>query len=378
MEAQSKILSGELTVEDYARSLLSRIKDRDSTVKAWAYLDPGRVLSEARKLDAVPEEERGPMHGIAIGVKDVIYTKAGALILGKTTTTEFAATVRGPVTTNPHNSSRTPGGSSSGSGASVGDMQVPISLGTQTGGSTIRPGSYNGIFALKLTWGSHLARSSKELQSHSRHPGPVRKINPRSATPIPHSRRRRRRPLPLLRCKGSQISLPKNRTLAQTHRHIGPGTAAAFELPRELLANHGAIVEEIELPSSFDGLPEAYCIVLHSDGRVAFLPEYRLDKSKLWPSLVAHVDNEHKISRKQQLESWDKIAMLRPRIDEIAGNMWTALHTPVVNVPGFKSVNGMPIGLSLVGPRYRDQHPLQVAEAVGKIFGAEGGWRSQL
>lgn len=197
-EVAAQIRNGELTVEQYARSLLSRIAARDPVVKAWAYLDPDLVIREAKRLDQVPVEERGPLHGIAIAVKDVIYTKgkelvfhnelsliiasdmttqfnspiyendapkvdaaliiilrkAGALILGKTKTTEFAATVKGSKTTNPHDSGRTPGGSSSGSGAVVGDFQAPISLGTQTGGSTIRPGSFNGVYAFKPTWNS--------------------------------------------------------------------------------------------------------------------------------------------------------------------------------------------------------------------------------
>ena len=84
----------------------------------------------------------------------MVLRKSGALILGKTCTTEFAATTVGPKTKNPHDSSRTPGGSSSGSGAAIGDFQAPIGLGTQTGGSVIRPGSYNGIYAYKPTWNS--------------------------------------------------------------------------------------------------------------------------------------------------------------------------------------------------------------------------------
>jgi len=92
----------------------------------------------------------------------IILRKAGALILGKTTTTEFAATTQGPPTTNPHDSSRTPGGSSSGSGAVVGDFQAPIALGTQTGGSTIRPASFNGIYGFKPTWNS-ISRRTEDL-----------------------------------------------------------------------------------------------------------------------------------------------------------------------------------------------------------------------
>ncbi|PNP73778.1 hypothetical protein FNYG_12968 [Fusarium nygamai] len=74
-DVAAKIRDGQLTVEEYAQSLLGRIKERDPVVKAWAYLNPDQVLEQARKLDAVPKEDRGPLHGVAIAVKDVIYTK---------------------------------------------------------------------------------------------------------------------------------------------------------------------------------------------------------------------------------------------------------------------------------------------------------------
>ncbi len=171
-EALALMKDGSLTVEAYSRSLLERIQERDHVVKAWAYLDPDFVIAQAKKLDAIPAEKRGPLHGVAVGVKDVILTKgmksclvfrgkmlmllidmptahnspiykgepaplvdaapiitlraAGALIFGKTTTTEFASTVDGGPSTNPHDPIRTPGGSSSGSGAAVGDFQVGI------------------------------------------------------------------------------------------------------------------------------------------------------------------------------------------------------------------------------------------------------------
>lgn len=74
-KALALMQKGDLTVEGYAKSLLARIKERDEVVKAWAYLDPDFVLLQARKLDQIPAEKRGPLHGIAIGVKDVILTK---------------------------------------------------------------------------------------------------------------------------------------------------------------------------------------------------------------------------------------------------------------------------------------------------------------
>lgn len=181
-EALPLLRSGELKVVEYARSLLHRIQQRDQEVKAWVYLSPSQILQNAQKLDELPVAERGPLHGLPVAIKDIILTKhlptqynsklyeteepvgmdancvltlraAGALIFGKTTTTEFATTKQGNwhqnLTCNPHDKKRTPGGSSSGSGAAVGDFQVPVALGTQTGGSIIRPASFNGCYGFK-------------------------------------------------------------------------------------------------------------------------------------------------------------------------------------------------------------------------------------
>lgn len=142
------------------KSLISHVEERDPVVKAWAFFDPELVLKSARALDAIPPAERGPLHGVCVGVKDVIFTKdmptqhnspiykdsqagidaacvktlrsAGALIFGKTQTTEFATCQKGTPACNPHDPTRTPGGSSSGSGAAVGDYQCTISLGSES------------------------------------------------------------------------------------------------------------------------------------------------------------------------------------------------------------------------------------------------------
>lgn len=179
-----QLRSGSITVTEYAQSLLGRIKARDEHTRAWAYLNPSQVLEAAAELDAIPVSQRGPLHGLAIGVKDVILTKdmptgyyspiymdqppvlvdaapvislraAGALIFGKTATTEFASISKGGPARNPWSGTegeeRTPGGSSSGSAAAVADYQVTLALGTQTGGSTVRPGSYCGIYGFKVS-----------------------------------------------------------------------------------------------------------------------------------------------------------------------------------------------------------------------------------
>ncbi|KAJ0340762.1 hypothetical protein KNSL1_011406 [Colletotrichum chrysophilum] len=408
-EVRAKIQAGELTVEAYARSLLAHIEKRDPIVKAWEYLDPEQVIAQAKKLDAIPKDQRGPLHGVAVAVKDVIYTKgkhAHPTRLSKTTTTEFAATVAGPKTINPHTASsppvRTPGGSSSGSGAAVADFQAPLALGTQTGGSTIRPASFNGIYALKPTWNA-ISREGQKIYSlildtlglFARSVEDLQLLADVFALADDET------PTETFDVKGAKIAFLKT----MVWPHVGSGTEAALGKAVELLKAHGAEVQEIEFAAELEELPEWHATVLHSEGRVNFLPEYRVGKEELHEFLVGHVDNVNKISRAAQLEAFDNIGAARPKVDKMLGAFdavlvpsavdeapeglgstgsaafnapWTALHVPVVNLIGFGGPNGMPVGVSLVAPRYRDRHLLSVAKAVGKIFEAEGGWKSQL
>ncbi|KAI1424463.1 amidase [Xylaria sp. FL1777] len=426
-QALSNIKNGSLTVEQYARSLLSRIQERDSTVQAWEHFDPEYVINEAKRLDRIATEDRGPLHGLPVAVKDIIYTKdmptqhnspiyrgdapkldaapviilrqAGALLLGKTTTTEFASTQGGPKTRNPHDPKRTPGGSSSGSAAAVGDFQAPIGLGSQTGGSTIRPGSFNGIYAFKPTWN---AISREGLKFYSLTLDTIgffaRCVDDLELMADLFGLEDDEAPGDAFTVKGAKFGVAKTVVWPEA----GPGTKSALEAAVQLLRSHGAEVEEIEFPSEFDRMPEWHRILLHGEGRATFLPEYRLAKEKLAPFLAEHVENVNGISRAAQLEAYDEIAALRPKIDGIAKKyaaiitpsaideapvgiestgspvfnaIWTALHTPVVNIPGFKGASDMPIGVSLVAPRYHDRHLLAVSRAVGAIFESEGGWK---
>jgi Asp-tRNA(Asn)/Glu-tRNA(Gln) amidotransferase A subunit family amidase len=189
-EASALIRTKALSCEELIRSCLARIAARESTVKAWLHLDPDHVIRRARQLDKLPW--MGPLHGIPWGVKDVIDTAeypttqnsviydgmrpgrdaapvavvrgSGALIMGKTDTVEFASAGRKAVTRNPYNPAHTPGGSSSGSGAAVGDFQVQYAFGTQTGGSHIRPASFNGIYGMKPSW-NRVSREGVRMSS---------------------------------------------------------------------------------------------------------------------------------------------------------------------------------------------------------------------
>jgi len=181
--AAAAIRSGEITSEELVSACLARIAEREGAVHAWVDFDPDPALAGARAADklATSGVELGPLHGVPVGLKDIIDTAdlptcngsrlfagrrpvhdatctrllkaAGAVILGKTVTTEFA--LSSPrATANPHDPVRTPGGSSSGSAASVADFMVPLSLGSQTGGSVIRPASFCGVYGYKPTYGS--------------------------------------------------------------------------------------------------------------------------------------------------------------------------------------------------------------------------------
>ena len=163
-EASAKLEAGEITSEALTRDCLDRIAAREGAVQAWDYIDPDYALSQAKALDNEPR--RGPLHGVPVGIKDIFDTKdmptahgfepyqgkefgidsvcveqlraAGVVIMGKTVTTEFACP-KPRHTLNPHDPTRTPGVSSSGSAAAVADFMIPLANGTQTGGSVIGP-----------------------------------------------------------------------------------------------------------------------------------------------------------------------------------------------------------------------------------------------
>jgi aspartyl-tRNA(Asn)/glutamyl-tRNA(Gln) amidotransferase subunit A len=180
VEAAAKIRDGSLSPVDYVQALLTRVDAVEPRVKAWTTIDQQAVLSEAREMESEARRKqfRGPLHGIPVGVKDIFYTKdlkttmgstafadfvpaydasvvkklkhAGALIMGKCVTTVLVFLDPGP-TRNPWNTDHTPGGSSSGSAASVAAGMCPISIGSQTVGSVGRPGAYNGIVSIMPT-----------------------------------------------------------------------------------------------------------------------------------------------------------------------------------------------------------------------------------
>jgi Asp-tRNA(Asn)/Glu-tRNA(Gln) amidotransferase A subunit family amidase len=257
---------------------------------------------------------------------------------GKTTTTEFASTLGGPKTRNLHDPSRTPGGSSSGSAAAVADFQAPMALGSQTGGSTIRPASFTGIYALKPTWNA-ISREGQKMYSLILDTIGffARSVDDLELMADLFELRDDQTPQGDFDVKGTRFAVIKTVVWPQA----GPGTLAALDAGARLLRSRGAEVEEIELPDEFDRMPEWFHVLFHAEGRPTFLPEYRLAKEKLAPILAGHVENVYEISRAAQLEAYDGIAALRPKIDEIA-RKYAAILTPSV-------LDEAPVGIESTG-----------------------------
>ena len=411
--------AGTLSAEALARSCLDRVALRDTELRAWTAIDPDAVLARARELDRLDAAARGPLHGLPVGIKDVILThdlptqynsplhqgfhpridascvrllrQAGAMIFGKTDTVEFAATGRKALTRNPHGMAHTPGGSSSGSAAAVADGHVPLALGTQTGGSMMRPASFCGVWAFKPTWGlvstegcksyaptldtlGWFARSAADL-------GLLLDVfDPEPAATAP--------PSPLA---GLRIATCRTPMWARAD----PSTQRAFEAAAQALRAAGAGVEDLALPVGFERLPALQLLLMHAEGRASLLCEYRDHPEVLEASLRDQVLNRSGTTRVQLRDAYDEAAARRTEFDGLAqgfdailvpsavgeapiglaatgdlvfNGLWTLLHVPCINVPLWQGSQGLPVGLTLLAPRYADRQALAVAQAIETHF----------
>jgi Asp-tRNA(Asn)/Glu-tRNA(Gln) amidotransferase A subunit family amidase len=415
-DAAALIRSKQLSCEELARSCLARIAARDADVKAWLWLDPDHVIRRARELDKLAPAPKGPLHGLPFGVKDIIDTAdapttqnspiydgacvgrdaarvavvrgAGALIMGKTDTVEFASGGRKALTRNPYNFAHTPGGSSSGSGAAVADYHVPLALGTQTGGSQIRPASFNGIYGIKPTW-NLLSREGVRMSSitldtvgwYGRSVDDLILVGTAFRLPADQT---------LVAVKGLRVGLCRS----PVWHAIEPAGVTALENAARLLAAAGAIVEELVLPAPFDQLLDAQNTIVTAEGGVSFLPEYVNAHVLLAPDFRAKVDSD--TSRERLLAAYALADRCRPVFDGMFGDsldvvltpsapgeapqglhttgdaifnrMWTLLHVPCINVPACRGPNNLPIGVTLVGPRLTDARLLAIARAAAPVI----------
>ena len=416
-EASRRMAAGQLSSEDYTRALLERIRERDPLIRAWSYVDEEHALRQARERDREPR--RGPLHGIPFGVKDVFNTfdlptqhnspiyeghrpnedanavavlrASGMVVLGKTETLEFAAGGRKPLSRNPHNPEHTPGGSSSGSGAAVGDAQVPVALGTQTGGSTIRPAAFCGAYGMKPTFGRLSFEGAKHYAVHLDTVG----LYGRSAADLWLVANAFRLAGP---AEPQSFKLGELRiALCETPmwKEATPDAQAALHQAADMLAKAGVKVTPLTLSEPFARLTEQQDAIMNEAGRGAFLPEYIRAGHLLHEDFRNKVENKRGFTAEQMRAAFDQAALRRIDFEKEMGEfdavmtlsapgeaphglqsqgdatfnrIFTALHVPCISVPGMTGRSGLPIGIQFIQRRYEDEKLLKVAAAVATVI----------
>ena len=417
-EIVAKIAAGEITCEAVTRDCIERIVARESVVKAWVNFNPELALAQARALDREPR--RGPLHGVPIGIKDVIDTfdmptemgspiyrghrpaadaacvallrRAGAVILGKTATCELAG-MAPSATTNPYNAAHTPGGSSSGSAAAVADFMVPAALGTQTGGSVLRPSSFCGVFGYKPTYNTfNKAGLKPAAESIDTIGWIVRSIDD---IVLLTTVLRMDEPRP-----ASNLSTPPAIGLCRTELwdKAQPETKVAVESAGAALSKAGAVVREVNLPDAFAGLPAlARGTINHFERAACMAFEWDNYRAALSPQMQRYIESGLKTSRADYVAAWRRVEQgraLLPKVFEgidvllapcVPGGppkglastgdpsmqaMWTALHTPTMTLPTHRGSNNLPVGIQLVAQRYDDDRLFACARWIWDRIGA--------
>ncbi len=408
-DAAQEIAAGRLRAEALLSACLDRIEAREAVVGAWHHLDRDAALAAARQCDASPPS--GPLHGIPIAVKDLLDTSdmptgygsaiyeghrpaadaacvalaraSGAIVLGKTVTTEFACFTPGK-TANPRNPAHTPGGSSSGSAAAVADFMVPLALGTQTAGSVIRPAAYCGIVGFKPSFGV-IPRAGAKMLADSLDTIGTMARNVADAAFLAAILGGR----PALRTVAMPDAPPRlgfYRT--PVWEEAEPGTAAALDHARAALERAGAWVAEIAVPPEHQGLTAAQETIMGFELARGLAYERLFHSAELSPRLGQLLDAGMSVGVGAYEAARAETAAARARLDGFFGpceamlvpaapgeaphglgytgnpvfsRMWTLLGVPCVTLPALWGASGLPTGIQLVGRPGRDARLMAAA-----------------
>ncbi|HEX9579406.1 MAG TPA: amidase [Myxococcales bacterium] len=389
-EAVARLSRREISAEELVRECLLRIEAREPAVQAWESLDAERALQQARRADP-----QSLLRGLPVGVKDLIDTadfptaygspiyrghrpvqdaacvqalrRAGAVILGKTVTTEFAVYAPGK-TRNPRDPSRTPGGSSSGSAAALADLMVPAALGTQTAASVIRPASFCGVIGWKPSFDTIAIEGTRPIAPSLDTLG----LFVRSIEDVPLLMTALGAPLQLRELKPR---LAFCRT-AQWHLCQTP----------ELIERAAAALGAEESHLSFAGLAEAQIAIMGAEAAQSM----REDRSRISPGLREFLEAGARVTPDQLAAAHARADMGRGEIaalftefdaivtpaaageapgiestgDPAFSRIWTLLGVPSVSLPLLEGPAGLPVGLQLIGPRGEDERLLAAAAWV--------------
>jgi len=423
-DAACAIRDGALSSEQLVEACLARIRAAEPQVQAWQFLDPEHARAQARARDLDRREGRptGPLHGVPVGIKDIMDTAdmptedgtvlhagrtpahdaavvtmlraAGAVIMGKTVTTECAYFHPGK-TRNPHNPEHTPGGSSSGSAAAVAAGMVPLALGSQTNGSVIRPAAFCGVYGFKPTHGLIPRGRILKLSRTLDHVG----VFARSIEDValvaeqlvgcdeldPDTRPRAR--IPFREVALQEPPLPPLLAFVK-----GPAWNRAEEETKEAFAELagelGDRVVEVELPETAQRALEWHRTIMDAEMAANLDLEWEKGRERFSEPLRALLSRGREVSALAYQQALARIQILNDGFGEIfercdailtpaapgtapkglgsTGDpsfctLWTLLGTPALSLPLMRGEDGMPLGVQLVGPRHDDARLLRTA-----------------
>jgi amidase len=418
--ASEKIASGKLTSEVLVRACLDRIEAREASVHAWTFIDPDAAIAAARACDRAPS--RGPLHGIPVGIKDLIDTadmpttygsriysgwrpkvdasaitllkRAGAIMLGKTVTQAFGCGI--PIEVNNGlNPDFTAGGSSSGSAAAVAARMVPLALGSQSASSLIRPCSYNGVVGMRPSFGTMSLAGFKYFNGSFDSLGLIA----RSVDDVA-----------LL--WQVQVGVALEKIAASPPPRIGlcrspwwkfaePASRQAVEGAAEVFKQSGATVFDVELPPEFDDLHEAHRVIQAFEAAHAYAWEYDNHRDLLDTSVLGIIELGRRTTYPQYLALLRGAQAARARFealmqgidalvapsapgeppascrvagegfvmgDPVMSRGWTLLHVPCITLPHFTGPKGMPVGIQVIGAFGEDEKLLSLAKWTEASF----------
>jgi Asp-tRNA(Asn)/Glu-tRNA(Gln) amidotransferase A subunit family amidase len=415
--AAAAVRDGRVTSEALVADCLERAAALEPTLHAWAHLDADRALEEARRRDREPP--RGPLHGVPVAVKDIVDTadqptaygspihaghrpardatavarlrEAGAVIVGKTVTTEFALFQPGP-TTNPHDVTRTPGGSSSGSAAAVAAGVVPLAVGTQTAGSVVRPASFCGVLGAKPTFGAVPTDGVKPCSTTLDTVG----VLGRDVTDVALA----------LGVMAGDVAAFTPAELGDRPRvgfcrtpqwdQLEPSTRSILERAADRLAAHVDLVE-VDLPPHFAELVDAQRTIMGFEARRELARERTDHADQLSDQVRTYLDEAAALGDRYadalalagrcRAELPDLFAdtplLFAPSVlgeapplattgDPLLCRSWTLLGTPTVAVPGLTGPSGLPLGTQVIAAPGDDATALAGAARLAELFAADG------
>jgi Asp-tRNA(Asn)/Glu-tRNA(Gln) amidotransferase A subunit family amidase len=411
------------------RACLDRVDALESRVEAWAFLDPKRALAQAADRDRALDQGTllGPLHGLPVGIKDIFDTAdmptengtslhagrqpaedamavtllraAGAIILGKTVTTELAVYAPGK-TRNPRNADHTPGGSSSGSAAAVAAEMVPLAIGSQTNGSVIRPAAYCGIVGYKPTFGL-ISRTGALHQSRHLDQVGVFARTVDDAALLAHvlmvtddrdpGMRPRARPHFLEAAREDPPSRPRLAFIKS------PFWQEADVTTREIFtnfANRLGPAEDIVLPPEFTEAAAIHRTIMEADLASSFATEYARGREQLSPTLRTMIERGQQTLAMEYNHALEKIPGLIQALERIfarydavltpattgeapaglasTGNpifctIWTLCGVPTITLPLLRGPRDLPLGVQLVGRRHDDARLLRTARWLAAL-----------